>query len=305
MNIAEVLTRLDISYSESGNEAIALCPMHEQRTGKQDSKPSFSVNLTTGAFQCFSCGYRGHIYWLVRDVVGLPGLNEARAWVGGTAQPIEQLLPDMKKRLIRRAPKNLRITRIQEDVPDLEGHYRSFYEVPVDLASSRGLTVETCRTFGLRVSGMNWIIPIRTPEGTLVGWQEKGPSRFRNHPVGVRKGSTLFGLNIVTGDQVVLVESPLDAALAHQAGFAAVASYGASVSDKQRRLLSDFYPILALDNDAAGQDAQRKLSAALTRDGVRHRIVLWPDGIKDFGDDPQAIPELVEKAVDPLKARMR
>lgn len=40
-------------FHPKGREATALCPFHDDR------KPSFSVNLKTGAFLCFSCGARG------------------------------------------------------------------------------------------------------------------------------------------------------------------------------------------------------------------------------------------------------
>lgn len=35
------------------NRATGLCPLHNERS------PSFSMNLTTGAYKCFGCGKRG------------------------------------------------------------------------------------------------------------------------------------------------------------------------------------------------------------------------------------------------------
>lgn len=303
MNVEGVLERLGLEYTEVGNEAVALCPMHEARTGRADSKPSFSVNTRTGAFQCFSCGYRGHLLRLVRDMLDLPDYRQAEAWVGGTLEPVEKVVPLLKARLRRRSA--LRRIVVQERPVSRDAEFLSFYEADEHLAASRGLSVETCRMFGLRMSGDRWIIPIRDPDGTLLGWQEKGAGHFRNVPPGVRKGACLFGYHLLTEDaQVVVVESPLDAALSVQAGHPAVATYGATVTPAQRRLLAHFFPVLALDNDTAGLTAQRRLSDDLSADGVRHRVVRWPADLNDFGDDPSRIDEVVATAVDPLKARL-
>lgn len=40
-------------YKRNNNQATALCPFHNER------HPSFSVNLKSGAFLCFSCGMSG------------------------------------------------------------------------------------------------------------------------------------------------------------------------------------------------------------------------------------------------------
>lgn len=302
MNVEAALERLGLEYTESGNEAIALCPMHKQRTGREDSKPSFSVNIRTGVFQCFSCGYRGHLLRLIRDMLDLSDYRQAEDWLGGTLEP-EKVVPLLKARLLR-SKRTTRIT-VRERPVSRDAEFLSFYEADEKMAASRGLTVETCRLFDLRMSGDRWIIPIRDPDGALVGWQEKGFGHFRNVPPGVRKGSCLFGYELLEeGATVVVVESPLDAALAVQAGHPAVATYGATVSNVQKRLLSQFFPVLALDNDNAGITAQRRLSTALSADGVRHRVVRWPDDLNDFGDDPSRITEVVATALDPLKARL-
>ena len=44
--------------------------MHEQRTGKPDRHPSWSINQYTYSHFCFSCGYKGTLTSLIIDVTG-------------------------------------------------------------------------------------------------------------------------------------------------------------------------------------------------------------------------------------------
>jgi putative DNA primase/helicase len=72
---AEVLERLDIAafYAGelpglkpgSGDEALALCPFHEDRN------PSLSVNLVTGLFNCFGCDAKGDVFDFYKKRRGL------------------------------------------------------------------------------------------------------------------------------------------------------------------------------------------------------------------------------------------
>jgi len=47
-------TKLE-KFHPNKREATALCPFHKEKN------PSFSVNLNTGQFICFSCGARGNM----------------------------------------------------------------------------------------------------------------------------------------------------------------------------------------------------------------------------------------------------
>ncbi len=294
--IDKTLTRLGIEFELQGNEAVALCPMHEQRTGRPDSTPGWSMNIDTGLFQCFSCGYRGHITRLVRDLLGLEDFAAATQWLQGVGVTGEEVKQTYERR------KAQRVKRTTQKVDEAE--YLAFDEVTPGMALSRHLNTRTCKYFGLRANGPSWIIPIRDAEGKLLGWQEKHPEWVRNRPIGVKKGSSLFGYHLLSGEQVAVVESPLDAALARMQGVEAVATFGASISETQLAMIASRSPILALDNDAAGKDSTQKVSAELTRLGVRHRIVQWDDpSVKDFGDAPSRISELVWSAKDPLKIR--
>lgn len=287
-----ILDRLGIECHQAGNELVALCPMHEARTGKVDTSPSWSINTVTGLHHCFSCGYGGNAVTLVADVLRI-GRDQAIAWLGDDRPTVEAL----KARVEMVRP----VVVHEEPFDPL--WFRSFDSVPDDLMAQRGILPSSCEKFGLRYRD-GWAIPICDPDGHMIGWQQKSPGRVRNHPTGVRKSQTLFGLALLT-DSCVVVESPLDAVLSDQYGHPAVATFGASVSDTQIDLIAKYDPVLAFDNDEAGRAATSKVSRALQIRGVIHRIVEWPSGVKDFGDAPELIPSMVMSAVDPVVAKAR
>lgn len=63
---AEILTELNISYFESGDDLVFSCT-----SGKHvDSHPSCRMDREEGMFKCFSCGYSGNTYTLYKDLTG-------------------------------------------------------------------------------------------------------------------------------------------------------------------------------------------------------------------------------------------
>lgn len=306
--ITEILDRLGIEYVTYGDEAVALCPMHEKRTGKEDSSPSWSINIISGYHQCFSCHYSGGITRLVADIQGV-GYKEAEAWSKDLSAPtptrLRKMLDDIQKR--EDLQRNLAGLDGLSDVYTFdEAYWRSFPRLSGEMMRSRGLTPETCERHDLRRNGTAYEIPIYTLSGRLIGYQHKDGAYVRNRPKGVKKSETLYGIHLVADqDIIVVVESPLDAALSDQYGHPAVATFGSKVSDRQMSLLSAHTPVLAFDNDDAGKEAEDKTSRGLTKLGVPHKIVAWPSDMKDFGDDPKRIPELIAGAEDTLERRCR
>lgn len=292
-----VLDRLGIDYELHGDEAVAKCPMHEAMVGKQDNSPSWNFNVESGLHLCWSCGYKGNAFSLVADVLGMRGKwgevdwDEVRQWVGSSDAPLRMTVPSYESRALRPQPVD-------------EVKYLALDLVDEEMAAGRGLRPETCERFGLRVRDGAWCFPIRYHDGSFLGWQEKRGKEVRNRPAGVRKGTTVFAVVEAQGHGgVVVVESPTDALLCWERGLPAVATFGAKVTPDQIALMSQWSPVLALDNDDAGRSAQRELSDALHSRGARHKVVLWDTEDKDFGDCPDDIERLVAGAVDPLVMR--
>ena len=237
------------TYGVRGSEIKALCPGHLERTGREDRNPSWSINADTGAHNCFSCGFRGGLQFLVSYVNGIP-FEEAGQWVKTTTS-------DLSTRLDRAlSPK----TKPVEEVIDLtEANLAAYKFPPLDALKGRGITIDAAVKYELLYDPRKdcWIIPIRDANGKLLGWQEKGlrGRYFSNYPVGVKKSKSLFGYKQYSGKTMIVVESPLDVARLESVGISGgVATYGTSVSKDQLNMIKGAERIIfAMDNDDAGK----------------------------------------------------
>lgn len=261
-NFRDVLDALGVDVRrESGNELIGCCPMHEKVTGKPDRSPSWSMNATTGLWLCHSCGARGNLPQLIAEVTGSYE----------SVSSIYQLLMNSSLEQLTK-PK---VQKIKSDV-DWD-KYMSFDKPPYEQLVKRNLKAVVAERHGIRwdTSKRAWIIPIISPAGDLLGWQEKSSYGVLNQPNGVKKSDTLFGIDCFNSRAAVLVESPLDVVRFASAysGIQCLASFGVQVSKKQIDILEKMCDLLiiALDNDEAGITIGKKLMTVLPsfRDGVR------------------------------------
>lgn len=272
-----------------GDEILGRCPEHERRTGKREQRPRhWSINRRTGQHHCFSCEYKGSLVRLVIERTGL-GVWEAH-------------------KLLRQHDVDLVSESHWEDweppqSADVEESLHSFSFPPRRSLEHRNLTIHAATRYDLRwdYEDSEWVLPIHGPVGELWGFQSKGEN-VRNHPPGVKKSRTLFGLHLLEQDethQVLLVESPLDVVYLYGLGFNAIASYGSSVSDRQMYLIVEHFEsvILALDSDTAGIKGTRRI----LEDHWHHRLPITifnyqhAPGRKDPGE---CSPGEVAKAVD-------
>jgi DNA primase len=169
------------------------------------------------------------------------------------------------------------------------------------------------------------MIPIRDERGRVIGFGARALAaddnpKYLNSPQTplFDKSHTLFGLDVAKRtirdqETAVIVEGYMDALQAHQAGFTnVIAQMGTALTEAQLKLIAPRYAkkiILALDSDAAGQNAtMRSLEvarAALQADysgklSVDMRVLQIP-GAKDPDDlireSPERWQELVNAAV--------
>ncbi|MET9360358.1 CHC2 zinc finger domain-containing protein [Streptomyces sp. NPDC006632] len=258
-------------------EYLAHCPAHLSLTGKQDRRPSFSVNGSTGLFHCFSCGYAGAFIQLVEDGLGYNRV-EAFQWIArhGVYRTVQDTGP---------APEAEETVRINEASLAL------FVPPPQRACERRGVTPEACQDFGVlwNPEKRHWILPIRDPfTGELWGWQEKGKRFFRNYPAGIHKSLTLFGDLSWSGETALLLESPLDSVRAHTLQIpGAFSSFGAYVSEAQMRLIKARCRnlILGLDNDPAGRASREKIHGRWRPRGLPMKFLDYSHTTaKDLGD---------------------
>jgi DNA primase len=158
------------------------------------------------------------------------------------------------------------------------------------------------------------IIPIRDERGRAIGFggrilDPNDTPKYLNSPQTplFDKSRTLFALDLAKhaireGETAVIVEGYMDAVQAHQAGFTnVVAQMGTAITETQLKMLARSAKkiILALDSDAAGQNATRRslevARAALQADysgklSVDMRVLHIPDA-KDPDDLLRETPE--------------
>ena len=275
LDVPVALEALGIDYSERAHEAQALCPMHYQRTGKEDHSPSWYVNLETGMHICFSCGYKGNLVQLVCDVNEFYkqawGVKEtyvydyeaAQNWLATVSSiPLDKLLE-----MIQNLP--TRMEEIPKPLEMSEARLAVFVSPPEEELDKRHVTVKSAQDYGVMwdAKKATWILPLREPHfSKLIGWQEKGTVHrtFFNRPTGLQRSKTLFGIQNQLESQAIVVESPLDCLRIASAGIeGAVATCGSSLSEEQVKLLRYSEKIIcAFDNpklDKAGAKASKEM----------------------------------------------
>lgn len=298
IDVETTLDSLGIDGQVRGDEFVGHCPMHFRRTGREDSHPSWSINMETGLFICFSCGYRGSIITLIADLRGI-SFDEAKTYTARVDIATS----------IARIPGAY--TPAQK--PDLMGESRlsRFSDPPRWARQKRHLSSDGCLAYSLRWNFISdsWIIPIRDPaDNQLLGWQEKSETEriFRNFPVGVKKSRTLFGYDIFHGGRMIVVESPLDAVRLYSEGVSgAVATYGAIVSKSQVLLMSAADEVVfALDNPIT-DDAGRKSSIQLLTEtrGVLKSVRFFDYSGIEAKDPGDMTPEQIERGLSSARSR--
>ena len=286
MDVEKTLLALDLPLAaQRGDEVNGLCPMHKKRTGKEDHHPSWWINVITGAHICFSCGYKGNLYTLVRDLRGID-YHEAKEFIDGQAElPIDTLL-----RRIKDLPQY--IQPAEEPIGMSEARLAVYSDPPAFELKKRFLTAEAAKHHGVLwdVNNVAWILPIRHPDTyELMGWQEKGASGrfFRNQPQGVKKSKTVFGVEVMATDILVVVESPLDVVRLRCAGVeGAISTFGALVSEDQAKIMRRADKVVAaFDKDEAGLKAAESMRPYARKYGINLFFFDYKGiDVKDPGD---------------------
>lgn len=294
-DVQQALLRMGILVEERNSELTGYCPMHLERTGKEDHNPSWSMNTETGVHHCFSCGYKGTLLTLVAEVRELKtdwgrlDFEAAKEWLRSNVEIDFELL---SKQL-----EEMRDTYIYmpKPVEMSEARLAVFDSPPQWALDARGLSAEACALHSVKWDARQeaWITPIRNSDGfKLMGWQEKGQTNrtFRNRPTGVTKSMTLFGIDSWKSGTMIVVESPLDVVRLSSYGITGgVSTFGASISEAQVDLMrmADKL-IIAFDNpriDAAGEKASKDMFARTKDTGLECWFFNYSGtDAKDVGD---------------------
>ena len=286
VDIEKVLLNLDITLTaQRGDEVQGLCPMHKARTGREDIHPDWWINSVTGAHFCFSCGYKRNIYTLVADLKGIDYFD-AKDYVDSS----QEVDVDTLLKRIRELPQY--ISTVEEPLAMSEARLAVFVDPPENELRKRFITPAAAKHHGVLWDPKHeaWIVPIREPnEHTLWGWQEKGARGrfFRNQPQGVKKSKTVFGVEVMSTETLVVVESPLDVARLTSAGVeGSISTYGAIISEEQAKIMRRAKKVIAaFDKDDAGMHANELMRGFARKYGIELSYFNYTGiDVKDPGD---------------------
>jgi len=241
------------------------CPLARwTHAGGSDSSPSSGISVKdddTSIFHCWTCGSKGTIVWLLRELEKYTGesfrklINEIDAgeFLGGD-------LPEWGERKRK---------EVKETI--LDSAYLDLYDSAVGhwYLRDRGVTDAVAKDLQLLVDpddsqgDERILFPIFTKNKELQGFTGRAvlssvELRIRDYH-GLQKANALLGLHLVDTNQpfVVLVEGLFDMAIVYQYGYSVVATLHAGVTVQQMAKLIDLgMPIVFMfDNDEAGKKA--------------------------------------------------
>lgn len=258
---------------KSGEWGLAKCPLHN------DSSPSFSVNLESGGWKCFSgCGSSNDLAQLIYRING--------GDIKIIRNRLESLLAsdeDILERVL-----NPKVAPVEEREQE-----PIFYErnKMYPYLFNRGFTPAILKEWNVGIDSLTKSIAIPvTVDNRLVGIVKRsvvGPKEYKNS-FGMDRTHILFGLDRIpmTYSWVVVLESPLDVIWCHQHGIHnVVATFGNALSAEQAALLLKRFwvVVLAYDNDLGGENFRVKTHKML--DGkIELSDVRFPEGKKDAND---------------------
>lgn len=229
------------------DEAICLCPFHN------DHRASASFNMESGLFYCFACG------------------------TGGTEEKIARITGGSIVRVP--ASSGSLQQRSKRDRQEWEWALSAPSAVHNEYLKNRGILPETILNFGIRDVGFGVGVIFHDRERVAVGCQirrEFGEPRYltlgRRPPVWPLA-------NLEPG--VFVVEGIFGVFKAWQAGYKAVATMSASVTDEICNFLLPYKPVVVFDNDAAGYKGAAKLvmksGARVVLPGRAADEIAWDD----------------------------
>lgn len=266
--VKQILEENNIEFKEKGADFITRCLNPEHI----DSHPSLHIDILSGKYNCFSCGFKGSVYKLFNEEIPV-FTNETT-----------ELLATINKLLVE--TEGL-------EIPD------SAETFSIDYRNIKGETFKAFETFTHSDYPSRLVFPIRNQlTGNITNFVARTlysnvSPRYLCYPRDVPV--PVFPL--VKSDVIIIVEGLFDLLNLHDKGLNnTVCAFGTKLLEHNTREKLDPYIILGakkfvllFDNDKAGNDAAKSLAHKMNSSGMLTYIgnKLIPEG-KDPGDLSQA-----------------
>lgn len=251
-----------------GDEIHASCPFSALHFSGRDRHPSFSINVSKGVFNCFSCGSRGTIEELVAHIKGITVSAACDLLESWGFSKLERTLNEQEEEYER-----------PEILP--EGLLLYFDKVEDAFAEVYSGIVDDQECL---------IYPVRNKNGKLVGALARS-TKERWHKVlwNMQKRLYLYGEDQVTPeDTIIIVEGPGDAIALRKSGIKnVVALMGANISNSQVEKLLDLSSsfVVWLDKDKAGSKGMDLIHQKMNNRATLRFVSPWK--IEFEGKDPR------------------
>lgn len=310
------MSNLDILYSNgwectshTNDEMMGRCPSFNH----VDNRPSFSINVHTGAFRCFSCGFRGkHPATLLSGIKNISyeeakeelfgvidfGLKEK---ILGINQRLASFFFERKTHIIieeieKRGMDKLLVQKYCVGyVPDTTTQFFTQKELELSGLIKRGFFLPEGR-MSFPIFNKNNIIGFscRDIDGKSFAANKKKYLSLYNSEY-FPEDSWLYGIDY-NASEVHLCEGVFDAIMLRESGYNGAALLGLHCSPERMLLLRRFKKIyLCFDNDRAGIEAAEKFYFD-SREILTHNKIFVTELF--YGKDPgELTKDQIEKVV--------
>ena len=273
MNVEELLKEKEVYFEPKGKDFLVRCvsPDHD------DGNPSMRIDQITGIFQCFSCGFKGNIFY----------------HFGEKANQLQLKRENLKRKIREKMASSVGLAFPKGYMPYI-GNWR-------DIKPETYKKFEAFQHHDTDHIG-RVVFPIRDISGKIAAFNGRhmtgGVPKYMITPRGAKM--PLFPVVEPIKDTVILVEGIFDAINLHDKGLTnAVCCFGTNnISEEKLSMLAMqgvTHIDIFFDGDEAGQKAAEKIK------GMCEKVDLVSRNIHLKETDPGA---LTDSQIDKLKRKL-
>lgn len=296
-DIKEILSTLKLELSNGklsniqykGDEVSITCPFHKE--GKEN-KPSCFIyvgedgKIPWGTFHCFTCGEKGS---LVKFISGVLDCTEsyAQKWLKDnfTENVEEENFIDIDSPIVLNNSINSSVKNKSYLNEDILNKFQSWHPY----IAQRHISKEIAERFQVKYDPVTQtlVFPVRDVKNNLI-FLTRRSIKDKKFYIDESASKTVYLLNEAVKkkyNQVIVVESQINALVSYSYGFPAVALFGAGTTQNQIDQLNKtniLHYILMYDNDEAGRKGANKFKK-LIKDNAFITDIIMPKN-KDVAD---------------------
>lgn len=299
-----------------GNEIVHSCVLNFGLHSHGDKTPSASINKESLLANCHVCG-GGTIIWLVQNSLNISKYEA----IDKIKNYSEQLRPILTEQFVAKLEKILKEQSLPKEliIPKYSERILDEWMQPSEYLSSRGVSYEIQKEMKTGImppdyefeKGTKEIILVQRNviphfiDNNLVGWVSRrlddtqNVAKYKNTRGFPRRYSLYNFDNVKENTHCYIVESPMSVLVLKSRGVNdVVASFGASVSREQMRLLKRFDNITVFfDGDDAGRNGCNNILSELS-EYSRLKAIPTPDG-----EDPASL-DFIPESLGYLKYKI-